>query len=287
MSAPVRCRGRGGAVLELDRDIAAHYATFDEQRRLQADARGQVEFVRTITIVDRTLPAPPARILDVGGGPGRYAAALAAQGYQVTLIDPVEKHIEQARRVSDEMAEGFVAQRGDARKLDAPDGSVDAVLLLGPLYHLNHEDRALSLSEAMRVLRPGGVLVAAAISQFASLLDGLREGWLADEDFAAVVGGDLQTGQHTNPDPVGRPEWFTTAWFHHPDTLRKEIADAGFAVETILAVEGPLALLVDLDERWSNKDARDWLLSAAETIEREPTLLGVSPHLLVVAYKPR
>lgn len=273
--------------MELDRDIAAHYATVDEQVRLQADARGQVEFVRTMTILERTLPAPPVRILDVGGGPGRYAAALAAQGHKVTLIDPVERHIEQARRVSDEMPDGFLARRGDARKLDVPDGSVDAVLLLGPLYHLDHEDRALSLTEAMRVLRPGGVLVAAAISQFASLMDGLREGWLADEDFAAVVRQDLQTGQHTNPDPAGRPEWFTTAWFHHPDKLRKEVADAGFAVGAILAVEGPLALLVDLDERWSNEDARDRLLSALETIEREPCLLGVSPHLLAVAHKPR
>lgn len=270
--------------MELDPDIAALYTAVDEQVRLQADARGQIEFVRTMTILERTLPASPVRILDVGGGPGRYAAALAAQGHRVTLMDPVEKHIEEADRVSEQMPHGFDAQLGDARKLDASDATVDAVLLLGPLYHLNEHDRALSLAQALRVLRPGGVLMAAAISRFASLLDGLREGWLADEDFAAVVKQDLQTGQHTNPDPVGRPEWFTTAWLHRPDQLRTEVAEAGFAVDAILAVEGPLALLADLDEWWSDQDARDRLLSAAETVEREPSLLGVSPHLLAVPH---
>lgn len=112
--------------MEFDPDIAAHYTAVDEQGRLQADAQGQVEFVRTMTILERTLPAPPARILDVGGGSGRYAAALAAQGHRVTLIDPVEKHIEEANRVAEQMPEGFVAQLGDARKLDAPDATVDA-----------------------------------------------------------------------------------------------------------------------------------------------------------------
>lgn len=96
-------------------------------------------------------------------------------------------------------------------------------------------------------MRRDGAVVVAAISQFASLLDGLRTGRLADEAFAAIVERGLATGRHHYPDPVGCPEWFTTAWFLRPDELRRELEGASLRVEAVLAVEGPLWLLNDLD----------------------------------------
>jgi SAM-dependent methyltransferase len=104
---------------------------------------------------------------------------------------------------------------------------VDGVLLLGPLYHLTcRDDRLQALREAYRVVRPGGVIAAAAISRFASTYDGLLRGFLEDSRFEEIVERDVREGQHRNP--TGRPEWFTTAYFHHPEELRDEVIEVGF-----------------------------------------------------------
>src|SRR5262244_2853095 len=181
-------------------------------------------------LLDRMLPSPPARLLDVGGGPASYAAPLARRGYLVHLVDPVVLHVEQARQAAgSQPAAAFTAAVGDARALSQPDESQDAVLLFGPLYHLTEAaHRRQALCEALRVLRPGGRLVAVAISRFASLLDGLYQDWLDDPQFRRIVDQDLADGQHRNPDPVGTPERFTTAYFHTPDGLASEVERAGF-----------------------------------------------------------
>ena len=124
---------------------------------------------------------------------------------------------------------------GDARALEAADAGADAVLLLGPLYHLvERADRLRALREAHRVLRPGGVVLAAAISRFASTIDGLAKEALADPLFETMVEGDLRDGRHVNPDPAGRPNWFTTAYFHRPEDLGAEVEAAGFALEALV-----------------------------------------------------
>lgn len=244
------------------------------------------EFERTHEILRRVLPPAPTRVLDVGGGAGAHATWLAADGYTVELIDPVPLHVRQAEQAAAAADKPFTARVGDARDLPVPDDSVDVVLLLGPLYHLDTDGRGTALAEAIRVLRPGGLLVAAAISRFASLLDGLHSGWLDDAQYAAAVDQDLATGHHRNPDPVKRPEWFTTAWFHRPEELRREVADAGLKVEAVVAVEGVLWLLDDLDERWDDERGRDRLLRAMHAVERESSMLGISAHLLAIAYAP-
>jgi hypothetical protein len=128
-------------------------------------------------------------------------------------------------------------------------------------------------------------VVAAAISRFASLFDGLTRGRLADEDFVTVVAADLATGQHRNPD--ARLDWFTTAYFHHPDERRTEAGDAGLDVVEVVGVEGLSAWTRRADP--TSVDQPEELAThvwAAEAIEREPTLLGLSPHLLLVARRP-
>ncbi len=218
-------------------------------------------------------------MLDVGGGPGAYAAWLAEKGYDVRLVDPVRLHVEEAERRGAASATPFSAALGDARSLAEADESCDAVLLLGPLYHLTERpDRLSALGEARRVVRSGGVVVAAAISRFASLFDGLLEGFITDPQFRGIVERDLRDGQHRNPDR--RIEWFTTAFFHHPDELRAEVEEAGLAVDALLGVEGPGWLL---GERWAHPELREHVLWAARQVESEPTLLGLSPHLVVAA----
>jgi SAM-dependent methyltransferase len=261
-----------------DEHLTEHYGSGYEQQRLR-EGEGRLEWLRTMELIERFAPAPPGRVLDVGGGPGAYAHPLARLGYEVHLIDPVPLHVEQARAGSGLAS----AEVGDARNLGQADVSFDVVLALGPLYHLTvAEDRHAALSEAHRVLRPGGRLFAAAISRFASTCDGLRLGYLREPEFESIVVADLEHGQHRNE--TTRPEWFTTAFFHHPDELADEVTRAGFELDAVLAVEGP-AWLVPLADWLGYPDATASLLRAIRRIEAEPSLLGVSAHLIAVARK--
>jgi ubiquinone/menaquinone biosynthesis C-methylase UbiE len=266
--------------------VLAFYARGLERDRL-ATGPGALEFVRTQVLLEQYLPPPPAVVADVGGGPGRYALWLVERGYQVHLVDPVPLHIEQARLAAGtHLGAGLAsAELSDARRLDLPNGSVDAVLLLGPLYHLpERADRLQALAEARRVCRPGGVIVAAAISRFASTLDGLRAGYHEDPTFAEVAANDRRDGRHRNP--TGDPAYFTTAYFHRPEELAAECSAAGLRHETTVAVEGPGWLLPDLDAWLTDERRRAVLLAALAALETEPALLGVTAHLLAVA-RPR
>ncbi|MEN3358854.1 MAG: hypothetical protein V7637_2836 [Mycobacteriales bacterium] len=265
-------------------EVIAHYEhEYDEIDRLGGGRAPGLELLRTRDVIARHAPSPPARVLDVGGGPGVYAGWLAGLGYQVRLIDPVERHVEQARALA-ATGPGFQADVGDARRMDEPDRSADLVLLLGPLYHLtSRPHRLAALAEARRVLRPGGLLIAAAISRFASMHDGLRKGWLTDPEFAAVVDRALRDGQHRNPDC--RPGWFTTAYFHHPDDLAAEVRAAGLTLRGLIGVEGAVGLLPDVPAMLADATRRAQLLDLLRRTEADPTLIGASDHILAIAHR--
>lgn len=215
---------------------------------------------------------------------GGQACWLAAQGYQVHLIDITPLHVELAREASARQPKAPLASTevGDARTLSWKSATADAVIQFGPLYHLtDRADRLPALRETHRVLRPGGILLAAAISRFASALDGLCRGFLKDPQFAEIVRRDLIDGQHRNP--TGRPEYFMDTFFHHPDELRDEVAEAGFAAAKVYGVEGPSWLLSDFDSWWDNAEYRERLLELARTVEAEPCLSAVSAHFVAVA----
>jgi SAM-dependent methyltransferase len=271
-----------------EREIAAYYDRGEEQGRL--GDWGRLEFMRTRELLSRLLPAPPAAVLDVGGAAGAYALPLAAEGYEVHLVDPVALHVEQARAASAAQPDAPLASaaQADARELPFADESADVVLMLGPLYHLTEAaDRARALHEARRALRPGGLLAAAAITRFASTLDGVAQGFLLEPGFEEIVERDLAEGQHRNPD--AHPGWFTTAYFHRPDELEREVAAAGFDVRAVLAIEGAVGAAAEthaLDAWLDDPVRRDVLLRAIRRVEAEPSLLGASPHVLAVATRP-
>jgi ubiquinone/menaquinone biosynthesis C-methylase UbiE len=125
------------------------------------------------------------------------------------------------------------AEVGDARRLAQADASVDAVLLRGPLYHLvGRAERITALVEARRVLRPSGVLFAAAIGRFMAVLDWAQSGGLT-ADVAARLVPVLSSGVHDST--LG----FTDAFFHTAAQLQQEVAEAGFVDVRVLGLEGP------------------------------------------------
>jgi len=269
----------------FDQGIADYYERSPEENRL-AEGPFQLEEARTRELIQRFAPPPPATVLDVGGAAGAYALWLAAAGYTAHLVDPVPRLVAEARRRSAAAERPLRTCRvGDARALGAPAESADIVLLLGPLYHLTERgDRLRALEEATRVLKRGGRLFAAAISRWASALDGLSRELLLDERFARILEQDLRDGQHRNP--TERLDYFTTSFFHHPDQLAEEIRAAGLILDGIYGVEGPGWMLADVTERMSDPKRRRVLLHVARALESEPFVLGTSAHLLAVARRP-
>ncbi|WP_438822015.1 class I SAM-dependent methyltransferase [Actinocrinis puniceicyclus] len=257
---------------ELAPEILDYYAQGREDGRLRYGA-GRLELLRTQDILRRVLPEPGGRLLDVGGASGVHAQWLASDGWSVELVDPVPLHVEQAATVC-----GIVARLGDARALDAPDASVDVVLLLGPLYHLPDViDRRAVLAEARRVLRPGGTAVVATINRYAGLHDQLnRGGWFEPWRRARLV----VTAATGLVEPGGD---FTTAYLEPPGEVDAEVAGCGFRVTGQYGVEGTAWLMSDLDAVLDDPDRLAALLAALRIVESEPTLLGVSGHLLTVA----
>jgi 2-polyprenyl-3-methyl-5-hydroxy-6-metoxy-1,4-benzoquinol methylase len=262
--------------------ILRHYDAVEEASRLDA-GRGRLERMRTQELLERFLPAAPATVLDVGGAAGVYSSWLAERDYRVHLVDLSPKHVEEALGVAASLPHPFTAEVGDVRSLPADDASYDAVLLLGPLYHLqDRDDRLQAWREASRVVRPGGFVVAALISRFASMLDGLRAGYAFDDRFAQLMWRDVETGCHDNPDEI--EHWFTTAYFHHPDEIQPEVADSGLHHQATLGIEGPAAFVIpDLTEAMDDPAQREVVLASARAVETEPTLMSSSSHLFVVA----
>lgn len=259
--------------------MRAYYERGGEQARLAADPAGQLEFDRTREILLRHLPPPPAVIADIGGGPGAYALWLASLGYEVIHRDVIPLHVEQLRREAAGNPNINTAV-GDARSLDLP----DAVLLMGPLYHLGkRQDRLQALTSAHRVLRPGGPLAAAAISRWSPRMDGLLR-QRVDRVFPGVE-RLLPAIERTGHLPALGPGIFT-AYLHRPAQLRSELAAAGFRVTELISVEGPAFLLGDLAERLADEESRRVVMETARALERVPELVGIGPHLLATAHKP-
>ncbi len=269
----------------FDPIIADYYERAPEETRL-AQGPFQLENLRTRELIQRFAPSPPATVVDIGGAAGAYALWLAEAGYTVHLLDPVPRLVEEARRRSANAVRPLASCRiGDARSLDLAPDTADVVLLLGPLYHLTEAgERASALREATRILKPGGRLFAAAISRFASALDGLARDLLQDPRFERIVEHDLREGQHRNP--TERLDYFTTAYFHRPDELADEVEAAGFVLNGLYGLEGPGWILPDIDARMADAGRRSGLLQVARMLEAEPSVLGTSAHLLAVAQRP-
>jgi SAM-dependent methyltransferase len=226
-------------------EIHAHYERGEERDRL-AGGVGRLEFIRTTEIIGRRLPAVPALVADIGGGPGRYALWLAGLGYRVEHRDLVPLHVRQLEADAAGLG-GLHMAVGDARDLDLHDASADAVLLLGPLYHLRRRaDRVRALAEARRVVRPGGPVFAAAVSRWAPRISGEMRERLYEvyPHIRELTGGIERTGML----PPLHPGSFC-GFCHRPQQLRGELRAAGLTVADLVSVQGPASLLGDLAER--------------------------------------
>ncbi|WP_243229809.1 bifunctional 2-polyprenyl-6-hydroxyphenol methylase/3-demethylubiquinol 3-O-methyltransferase UbiG [Microbacterium sp. CIAB417] len=253
---------------EIDEQVRAYYGgVFDEGARLTTrSAQGPLEHRRTQELIAAHIDE--GRVLDVGGGTGVHARSLQERGFDVILIDPVPEHVAAAA------ASGVASQIGDARSLPFPDGSFDAVLMLGPLYHLaSATDRVRALNEARRVTRPGGSVFAAALSRYIAFgANVLGRPVRADAAMTALWEQGVPTGN-------GR---FPAGHFHTAEELADEVSDAGLEVLAVHGVEGPGGLALEQIAA-DRADLMDAALALARATSAEPGIRDFSTHLLAVA----
>ncbi|OBZ12095.1 methylase [Bacillus sp. FJAT-27264] len=273
------------------KQILEYYNDGREIGRLERGI-GVIEWERTREIISRYLPTDAGDrkiIYDIGGGIGLYSRWLADLGHEVHMFELAPKAVEYARAVqeSGQTLPIHTIEVADARSIARPDNSADFVLLMGPLYHLpEREDRIAALHEAKRVLKPGGIIVVSAISRFSSTLWGLsvyggQNDYLEDPVFSAMITQELTNGQHIRPEAY--PSFISRAFFHLPEELNSELAEAGFMDIKTLAVEGPVWIVPALAEKWKNVHSRAELLKICSFVEEQESLLGISPHMLAVA----
>jgi SAM-dependent methyltransferase len=265
------------------RDPLHDYYELGRERDRLDDAAGALEFVRTKELILRHLPDRPCVVADIGGGPGRYSIWLAGLGHTVRHRDVVPLHVEQAAEASDHL-DGVEVAVGDARDLDLADDSVDAVLLLGPMYHLQDvAERRRALAEARRVVKPGGLLFIAAISRWAARLHGVltEQLYIDRPEIVAFLPQIEQTGV-----VAPRHHASFTGYAHRPEELADEVRAADLDLVELVNVEGPAALLGDLAERLADADHASVVIDSARALEHVPELLGCGPHMLAIARRP-
>lgn len=242
--------------------------------------RHRTEFEITLRTLRKHLPAA-GRVLDVGSGPGRYAIELASLGYQLTVVDLSQECLALAREKANEAGVALSAVHGDG--LDLPslfgNGDFDAVLMLGPLYHLlEREERQQALRGALSVLRANGLLFAAFVTRYASLR---RDARLQPErlrENRAYAERLLETGLHD------RASDFTDSYFARPGDAAGEVESAGFELLELIGCEGVLA---GHEQRVNELEGEDWecWVELNERVGRDPEMLAASDHLLCVARK--
>ena len=227
--------------------IRNYYKNFDEKNRLKNDASGRLEFLMTMSVLEKHLPsaggtnngAGAVTVLDIGGGAGAYAFPLAERGYKVTLADLSEELISQAKaQKAAENARNIVScDIANATNLSIyKDNQFDVVLLLGPLYHLLEEsERKLCVSEIRRVLKPHGKIFASFIPYLSGSIGIVERYWFHPEQ----VGIDnltevFKSGKFNNLTNQG----FQEGYYPKSAEIERLFADNGFEKDLLRSVRG-------------------------------------------------
>lgn len=273
----------------IDKNVLAGYNAGIERNRLRTDL-GLIEFERTKELLSENLPKPPAVIYDIGGGYGEYSWWLTSLGYEVHLFDISEKNIEMSKDLCMEYPDCSLAAAEvcDARNVNRADHSADAVLLMGPLYHIVEKaERITCLCECNRLLKKDGILFTAAITPYATLLwattvFGTKNRLLEENAFMKMVERELNDGEHIKSES-GNYRGIGRSHFHSTDELKSELLCGGFAMTSIHGVVGCAWLAPNIDELWKNPIAREALMKTVRMIDQREDILGLSTHLLGIS----
>lgn len=269
----------------ISRDIELFYNRASEETRLDK-GMGVFEFERIKSLVEKYIPTSSSKIIDIGGGTGKYSEWLAKKGHQVHLVEPVAKHIQIAQNRANRLKNRFSVHLGEARKLEFPDNYADLIILHGPLYHLQKkEDRDLAICEAKRVLKNDGIILGFAINYTASTLVGLLNGLIHKKTFFEMCKEELIRGMHNPPDEF--PWLLAEAFYHKPEQLKDEFVNQGLTYLNTYAVEGMAWLDKEYFASMLNNKKRGTLMELIQVTENDSYLLPFSPHMMIAVQKKK
>lgn len=279
----------------VDNSALTYYESGFERNRLKKDI-GLIEFERTKEILLENLPKPPAVIYDIGGAYGEYSWWLASLGYEVHLFDLFPKNIEMSHELAYEYPDCRLASATvcDAINVPKEDKSADAVLLMGPLYHItDYNERIAAIKESRRLLKDGGILFTAALTPYSVLLYNITvynpfgdnpNKTLEDPDFIKMVEREIKDGHHINPDNTIY-SGIGSAYLHTAKALREELCAGGFEGSKVHGVMGGAWLANNIDELWKNEASKNALMNTVRLLDTCEEIIGLSGHLLSVSRK--
>ncbi len=267
----------------ISRNIEIFYNKVSEETRLNK-GMGVFEFERVKLLIEKYLSSSTLKIIDIGGGTGKYSEWLAKKGHQVYLVEPIPKHIKLAEGRASKLKNKFYVQAGESRKLEFKNNFADLIILHGPLYHLQKkEDRELTISEAKRVLKNDGIILGFAINYTASTLVGLLNGLIHKNSFFKMCKEELTTGIHNPPDDF--PWLLAEAYYHKPEQLKAEFINQGLTYINTYAVEGMAWLDKEYFANMLNNKKQKTLLELIKITENDNYLLPFSPHMMIAVKK--
>jgi SAM-dependent methyltransferase len=271
----------GEAMSDDVSDIEAYYNNSSEGEHTRLE-RHQLEHDLTWRYLDGYLP-PAGKILEIGAATGRYTLELARRSYRVTavdlsaaLLDVCRVNLEQAN-----LGEQVRLVVADVRRLEqAADNDYDAVLLMGPLYHLvEKDDRVRALQEAVSRLRSGGILFSAWISRYGIMADVLKDTpeWIEDQTHVKSI---LESGRR----PAHYPKGGFRGYFARVEEIAPLHENLGLETLVLAGVEPVISADDGSYNKLSGEQRRLWLDLLYE-ISTEKSILGASRHLLYIGRK--
>ncbi len=262
-------------------DIAEFYSSNPEGEHSRLEQH-QLEYDLTWRYLNKYLPSQGA-ILEIGAATGRYTLELAKRGYTLTAVDLSAALLEKCRKnIADEGLESRVRLVvADARNLcKVTEKRFDAVLLMGPLYHLVVEaDRKLALKEAFDRLRARGVIFSSFISRFGIMGDLVKNipDWIENQ---AEVRSVLEKGK----DPDDYPRGGFRGYFAQASEIAPLHESLGFDTLVVAGVEPAISADDESYNKLEEKQHQLWLDLLYE-MSTEKSIIGASRHLLYIGKK--
>ncbi len=279
----------------VDNSALTYYESGFECNRLKSNI-GLIEFERTKEILLEKLPKAPAVIYDIGGAYGEYSWWLTSLGYEVHLFDLFPKNIEMSKELGKEYPNCNLhsAEVCDAVSVPRNDKSADAILLMGPLYHItDYKERISAINESKRLLKDGGVLFTAALTPYSVLLHNITvydpfgenpNRTLENPEFVKMVEREIKDGNHINPDNSVY-SGLGSAYLHTSKALKAELSAGGFENSVVHGIMGGAWLAKDIDKLWENETSRNALMTTVRLFDTCEEIIGLSGHLLAVSVK--
>lgn len=260
--------------------VVENYENYREEDRLSTNNARRIEFITTSRIFDELFDGSK-KIFDCAAGTGIYAFHLAEQGHEVTATDITPRHVEIMDKIIAEKGYNVKTAVLDACDMSAyKDESFDIVLNMGPFYHLvDEEQRAKCLSESLRVLKKGGLLVTAYIPRYYIFqFIAMENDYFLDADLAKQL---INTGVLRHDDEKC---FWTDTYYSSAEEMERLYNENGLTVTDHFAQDGLTPQFREKVDNWNEEQFRIWC-DYHYSVCREKSTLGASNHVVIVGRK--